>query len=45
MELALHGLQWVTCLIFIDHIIVFGKDFEQHIQRVEELQKCKSGWF
>lgn len=43
MELALHGLQWVTCLIYIDDIIVFGKDFEQHIQRVEEvLQKVRA---
>lgn len=37
MEMALQGLQWVTCLIYIDDIIVFGKNFSQHIQRVEEV--------
>lgn len=37
MELALQGLQWITCLIYIDDIIVFGEDFDQHIQRVDEV--------
>ena len=32
MEMALQGLQWVTCLIYIDDVIVFGKDFDQHMQ-------------
>jgi hypothetical protein len=34
MELALQGLQWETCLVFIDDIIVFGRNFEKHIVRV-----------
>ncbi|MCG8032791.1 MAG: retroviral-like aspartic protease family protein, partial [Candidatus Thiodiazotropha taylori] len=37
MELALQGLQWVTCLIYIDDIIVFGKDIDQHMKRVEQV--------
>ena len=37
MELALQGLQWVTYLIYIDDVIVYGKDFEQHVQKVEEV--------
>ena len=37
LEMALQGLQWVTCLIYIDDIIVFGKNFEEHINRVEEV--------
>ena len=37
MELALQELQWVTCLIYIDDVIVFGKDFDQHMQRLEEV--------
>ena len=37
MEMALQGLQWVTCLIYIDHIIVFGKDFDQHVRRIENV--------
>lgn len=35
--MALQGMQWVTCLIYIDNIIVFGKDFDLHVQRVDEV--------
>ena len=31
MEIALTGLQWVTCLIYLDDVIVFGKDFDEHL--------------
>ncbi|XP_053401636.1 uncharacterized protein LOC123522917 [Mercenaria mercenaria] len=37
MELVLQGLQWQTCLVYIDDIIVFGADFSEHIQRVDEV--------
>ena len=37
MELILQGLQWSTCLVYIDDIIVYGVDFDQHIQRVDEV--------
>ncbi|MCG8112252.1 MAG: reverse transcriptase, partial [Candidatus Thiodiazotropha taylori] len=37
MELALAGLQWSTCLIYIDDIIVYGRNFDEHIKRVEEV--------
>ena len=37
MEMALQGLQWVTCLIYIDDVIIFGKDFDQHMQRLQEV--------
>ena len=37
MELALQGLQWITCLIYIDDIIVFGRSFNEHISRIEEV--------
>ncbi|MCG7869970.1 MAG: reverse transcriptase, partial [Candidatus Thiodiazotropha taylori] len=37
MELALQGLQWITCLIYIDDIVVYGKSFDEHISRVEEV--------
>ena len=29
MELALQGLQWVICLIYIDDIVEFGRTFEE----------------
>ena len=37
MELALSGLQWHTCLIYLDDIVVFGSTFDEHLQRVEEV--------
>ncbi len=37
MELALQGLQWETCLVYIDDIIVYASDFDQHIQRVDQV--------
>ena len=37
MVLALQWLQWVTCLIYIDDIVMYGKNFEEHISRVEEV--------
>jgi hypothetical protein len=37
MELALQGLQWVTCLVYIDDIITYGRNFTEHIQRVDEV--------
>lgn len=37
MELALQGLQWITCLVYIDDIIVFGENFTQHLSRVMEV--------
>ena len=43
MELALQGLQWETCLIYIDGIIVFGATLEEHLDRVEKVfEKIKA---
>ena len=35
--MALQGLQWITCFIYIDDITVFGKNFDEHISRVEQV--------
>ena len=37
MELVLQGLQWETCLIYIDDIIVFSTDFDEHMSRVRQV--------
>ena len=37
MAVALSGLQWKTCLIYIDDIIVFGRTFGEHLARLEEV--------
>ena len=35
MEAALHGLQWITCLIYLDDVVVFASSFEEHLERVD----------
>jgi transposase InsO family protein len=37
MELALSGLQWVTCLIYLDDIIVFSKSVSEHVERLKSV--------
>ena len=35
MEMALHGLQWSTCLIYLDDIVVHAQSFLEHVTRLE----------
>ena len=37
MEIALAGLQWISCLIYLDDVIMFGKDFNEHLHRLAEV--------
>jgi hypothetical protein len=37
MERVLQGLQWHTCLVYIDDVVVFGKDEMQLLERMEEV--------
>ena len=37
IELALRWLQWTSCLIYLDDIIIFGKDFDEHISRLKSV--------
>ena len=37
MELVLQGLNWQTCIIYLDDIVMYGRSFEEHLQRVEEV--------
>ena len=41
MEFVLAGLQWQTCLVYLDDVIVYGQDFDKHLERVGEVFK----WF
>ena len=36
--LALNGLQWTSCLIYLDDVIIFGKTFEEDLQRLDEVK-------
>ena len=37
MERVLKGLQWRTLLLYLDDIIVFSKNFQSHLERLEEV--------
>ena len=36
MEFVLTGLQWSICLIYLDGVIIFSKNFDDHLRRMEE---------
>ena len=35
MDLVLAGLTWDVCLVYLDDVIVFSSDFEEHTRRLE----------
>ena len=42
MSMVLVGLSWVTCLVYLDDIIIFSRTVEEHLQRLTEvLQRLK----
>ena len=34
MGFVLAGLQWQTCLVYLDDVIVYGRDFDEHPERL-----------
>ncbi|CAF1258467.1 unnamed protein product [Didymodactylos carnosus] len=37
MEIVLCGLQWSTCLAYIDDILVYSKTFDEHLEHLDEI--------
>ena len=35
MDLVLSGLQWLSCLVYLDDVIVIRQSFEEHISNLE----------
>ena len=35
MELVLNGLQWQSCLIYLDDAVVFSDNYNDHMKRLE----------
>ena len=35
MDFVLAGLQWSHCLVYIDDVIILGRDFETHLQNLQ----------
>jgi len=45
MHLILKGLNWKSCLIYLDDVLIFGRNLEEHNTRLMEVLECfqKSG--
>lgn len=39
MEVVLAGLNWYTCLVYIDDVLLFSTNFEQHLERLSDVFK------
>ena len=37
MKHVLRGLNWKTCMIYIDDIIIYSRSFEEHLQHLEDV--------
>ena len=37
MERVLSGLQWQTCLVYLDDIIIFSRGVPEHLRRLEDV--------
>ena len=43
MDCVLAGLQWSSCLVYIDDIIIVGRSFEEHLHHLQQvLDRLKS---
>ena len=40
MDTALAGLPWSTCLVYLDDIIILGKDFTSHPNNIQLVFEC-----
>ena len=39
MDLVLSGLQWSSCLVYLDVVIVVGRSFQEHLQNLDNVFK------
>ena len=37
MENVLRGLQWEICLLYLDDVVTFGRSFEEHLTRLDQI--------
>ena len=35
MDLVLAGLQWSSCLVYLDDVIVVGRNFDEHLKNLQ----------
>ena len=41
--MALAGLQWSSCLVYLDDVIILGKTFQEHVHHLREVFECVRG--
>ena len=41
MDVALSGLQWTSCLIYLDDVLIFGRSFDEHKACVATHSRCQ----
>lgn len=39
MDTVLRKLKWKTCCVYLDDVIVFGKSYDEHLERLEQVMK------
>ena len=37
MSIILSGLQWKTCLVYLDDVIIFSSNFNEHLDHTREI--------
>ena len=37
IDLVLAGLQWSHCLVYIDDVVILGRNFEEHLQHLQQV--------
>ena len=40
MDAVLAGLQWSSCLVYLDHVVIPGKSFEEHLRNLSCVFEC-----
>ena len=40
VDCVLTGLQWLSCLAYIDDIIIIGRSFEEHLHHLQQILDC-----
>jgi transposase InsO family protein len=43
MNTVLSGLNWVHCMVYIDDVLIFTKDFESHLEYLDQVLKRLAG--
>ena len=48
MDTILANLKWTTCLVYLDDIVIYGRDLEEHNARLRAVLQCRwyeAGWY